>query len=319
MSSEPMLTPDPEERFVLTNKHQDVWDMYQKAVAAFWTPREIDLSRDVAHWDKLTEDDRAFLKHVLAFFASSDGIVCENLVERFSHEVQMREARAFYAFQNAMETIHSEMYSLLIEAYIRDSAEREEMFNAVNSMDAVKRKAAWALKWIHDAAAPFGERLVAFAAVEGIFFSSSFAAIFWVKQRALLPGLTTSNEFISRDEGLHTDFACLLFTKLEHPPSADRVREIITSAVDAEVAFLLEAMPRNLSGLSRDNMKQYIEFVADRLLVALGHSKVYNVANPLAFMELISLPEKTNFFERQVTAYQRGGQQGVLDLNLESF
>lgn len=318
MSTEPMLTPDPKERFVLTNKHQDVWDMYQKAVAAFWTPREIDLSRDVAHWDKLTDDDRAFLKHVLAFFASSDGIVCENLVERFSHEVQMREARAFYAFQNAMETIHSEMYSLLIEAYIRDSAEREEMFNAVNSMDAVKRKAAWALKWIHDAA-PFGERLVAFAAVEGIFFSSSFAAIFWVKQRALLPGLTTSNEFISRDEGLHTDFACLLFTKLEHPPSADRVREIITSAVDAEVAFLREAMPRNLSGLSRDNMAQYIEFVADRLLVALGHPKVYNVTNPLAFMELISLPEKTNFFERQVTAYQRGGQQGVLDLNLESF
>ena len=282
--------------------------MYKKAEASFWTAEEIDLSKDLHDWNhRLNNDERFFISHVLAFFAASDGIVNENLVERFSGEVQIPEARCFYGFQIMMENIHSETYSLLIDTYISDVAQRQYLFDAIDTIPCIRRKADWALRWISDASSTFASRLVAFAAVEGIFFSGSFASIFWLKKRGLMPGLTFSNELISRDEGMHTDFACLLFSHLQNRPSMDQVELIIKEAVTIEQEFLTEALPVALLGMNAPLMRQYIEFVADRLLVALGGKKIFGSTNPFDFMENISLSGKTNFFEKRVGDYQKAG------------
>uniref|UniRef100_A0A8D8SAN0 ribonucleoside-diphosphate reductase n=1 Tax=Cacopsylla melanoneura TaxID=428564 RepID=A0A8D8SAN0_9HEMI len=305
VSDEPLLRDNPRRFVIFPIQYQDIWHMYKKAEASFWTAEEVDLSKDIVHWNKLTLDEKYFISHVLAFFAASDGIVNENLVERFTQEVQVTEARCFYGFQIAMENVHSEMYSLLIDTYIKDVEEREYLFNAIETMPCVKKKADWALRWIADDNSSFGERVIAFASVEGIFFSGSFASIFWLKKRGLMPGLTFSNELISRDEGLHCEFACLMFKHLVNRPSEDRVRSIVTEAVLLEQEFLTEALPVNLIGMNCDLMKQYIEYVADRLLVDLGCSKTYFAENPFDFMENISLEGKTNFFERKVGEYQK--------------
>ncbi|KAH0518545.1 Ribonucleoside-diphosphate reductase subunit M2 [Microtus ochrogaster] len=311
VEDEPLLRENPRRFVVFPIEYHDIWQMYKKAEASFWTAEEFDLSKDIQHWEALKPDERHFISHVLAFFAASDGIVNENLVERFSQEVQVTEARCFYGFQIAMENIHSEMYSLLIDTYIKDSKEREYLFNAIETMPCVKKKADWALRWIGDKEATYGERVVAFAAVEGIFFSGSFASIFWLKKRGLMPGLTFSNELISRDEGLHCDFACLMFRHLVHKPSEQRVQEIIINAVrieqEGDCEFLTEALPVKLIGMNCALMKQYIEFVADRLMLELGFSKIFKVENPFDFMENISLEGKTNFFEKRVGEYQRMG------------
>uniref|UniRef100_A0A9L0JBP8 ribonucleoside-diphosphate reductase n=3 Tax=Equus TaxID=9789 RepID=A0A9L0JBP8_EQUAS len=304
-NEEPLLRKSSRRFVIFPIQYPDIWKMYKQAQASFWTAEEVDLSKDLPHWNKLTSDEKYFISHVLAFFAASDGIVNENLVERFSQEVQVPEARCFYGFQILIENVHSEMYSLLIDTYIRDPKKREFLFNAIETMPYVKKKADWALQWIADRKSTFGERVVAFAAVEGIFFSGSFAAIFWLKKRGLMPGLTFSNELISRDEGLHCDFACLMFQYLVNKPSEERVREIIVNAVEIEQEFLTEALPVDLIGMNCVLMKQYIEFVADRLLVELGFSKVFQAENPFDFMENISLEGKTNFFEKRVSEYQR--------------
>lgn len=281
--------------------------MYKKAEASIWTTEEIDLSSDMNDWNlKLNDGERHFITHVLAFFAASDGIVNENLACRFMNEVQIPEARCFYGFQIAMENIHSETYSLLIDTYIRNPAEKARLFNAIETIPCVKKKAEWALRWINDENS-FGERIVAFAAVEGIFFSGSFCSIFWLKKRNLMPGLAFSNELISRDEGLHCDFACLLFSMLRKKPSQETVKKIICDAVECEKDFVTSALPVELIGMNATLMSQYIEFVADRLLVALGQPKVYNTTNPFDWMVLISLQGKTNFFERRVSEYQKTG------------
>ena len=282
--------------------------MYKKAEASFWTAEEMDLSKDLHDWNtRLNDNERHFVSHVLAFFAASDGIVNENLVERFSNEVQAAEARCFYGFQIMMENIHSETYSLLIDTYIKDPKQREHLFDAIETIPCIKKKADWALRWISDTKSSFAERLIAFAAVEGIFFSGSFASIFWLKKRGLMPGLTFSNELISRDEGMHTDFACLLFSQLKHKPSPALVESIITEAVGIEQEFLSDALPCALLGMNATLMCQYIEFVADRLLVALGDEKFYKVTNPFDFMDMISLQGKTNFFEKRVSDYSKAG------------
>ncbi|NXN89015.1 RIR2 reductase, partial [Bombycilla garrulus] len=304
---EPLLRENPRRFVIFPIQYHDIWQMYKKAEASFWTAEEVDLSKDLQHWESLKPEEKYFISHVLAFFAASDGIVNENLVERFSQEVQITEARCFYGFQIAMENIHSEMYSLLIDTYIKDSKEREFLFNAIETLPCVKKKADWAMCWIGDKKATYGERVVAFAAVEGIFFSGSFASIFWLKKRGLMPGLTFSNELISRDEGLHCDFACLMFKHLIHKPSEERVKEIIMNAVLIEQEFLTEALPVKLIGMNCTLMKQYIEFVADRLMLELGFSKIYKTENPFDFMENISLEGKTNFFEKRVGEYQRMG------------
>ncbi|KAK1796025.1 hypothetical protein P4O66_009129 [Electrophorus voltai] len=306
-AEEPLLKENPCRFVIFPIQYHDIWQMYKKAEASFWTAEEVDLSKDLQHWDSLTDDERHFISHVLAFFAASDGIVNENLVERFTQEVQVTEARCFYGFQIAMENIHSEMYSLLINTYIKDSKEREYLFNAIETLPCVKKKADWALNWIGNREAQYGERVVAFAAVEGIFFSGSFAAIFWLKKRGLMPGLTFSNELISRDEGLHCDFACLMFKHLVNKPPQSTVQKIIMNAVQIEQEFLTKALPVKLIGMNCDLMKQYIEFVADRLMLELGFSKIYKVENPFDFMENISLEGKTNFFEKRVGEYQRMG------------
>lgn len=303
---EPILTPNKKRFVLLPIKYNDVWEMYKKAEASFWTAEEIDLSHDLKDWEKLNSNERHFIKHILAFFAASDGIVNENLAMRFCSEIQIPEARCFYGFQIAMENIHAETYSLLIDTYIKDSAEKDHLFNAIDTVPAVGRKAEWALKWI-DSNKSFAERLVAFAAVEGIFFSGSFCSIFWLKKRGLMPGLTFSNELISRDEGLHTDFACLLFNHIQEKPSDENVRAIITEAVNIEKEFVTDALPVNLIGMNAELMTQYIEFVADRLLMSLGLEKEYNATNPFDWMELISLQGKTNFFEKRVGDYQKAG------------
>ncbi|QED21168.1 ribonuclease reductase small subunit [Borealpox virus] len=303
---EPILEKNPNRFVVFPIQYHDIWNMYKKAEASFWTVEEVDISKDINDWNKLTPDEKYFIKHVLAFFAASDGIVNENLAERFCKEVQITEARCFYGFQMAIENIHSEMYSLLIDTYVKDSNEKNYLFNAIETMPCVKKKADWAQKWIHDSAG-YGERLTAFAAVEGIFFSGSFASIFWLKKRGLMPGLTFSNELISRDEGLHCDFACLMFKHLLYPPSEETVRSIITDAVSIEQEFLTAALPVKLIGMNCEMMKTYIEFVADRLISELGFKKVYNVTNPFDFMENISLEGKTNFFEKRVGEYQKMG------------
>ncbi|RDL39706.1 Small subunit of ribonucleotide reductase [Venustampulla echinocandica] len=307
-ADEPLLRENPHRFVLFPIKYHEIWQMYKKAEASFWTAEEIDLSKDLHDWNqKLNDDERYFISHVLAFFAASDGIVNENLVERFSGEVQVPEARCFYGFQIMMENIHSETYSLLIDTYIKEQAQRTYLFNAIDTIPCIKKKADWAVRWIEDKDSTFAQRLVAFAAVEGIFFSGSFASIFWLKKRGLMPGLTFSNELISRDEGLHTDFACLLFSHLNHRPSKKAVEDVITEAVQIEQEFLTEALPCALLGMNANLMKQYIEFVADRLLVALGNDKVYKSANPFDFMENISLAGKTNFFEKRVGDYQKAG------------
>jgi len=307
-SQEPLLM-ESKRRFVLFPiQYHEIWQMYKKAEASFWTAEEMDLSKDLHDWNnRLNDNERHFVSHVLAFFAASDGIVNENLVERFSNEVQAAEARCFYGFQIMMENIHSETYSLLIDTYIKDPAQREHLFDAVETIPCVKKKADWALTWISDRQSTFAERLIAFAAVEGIFFSGSFASIFWLKKRGLMPGLTFSNELISRDEGMHTDFACLLFSHLRRRPHPDTVKEIITQAVVIEQEFLTDALPVALIGMNSELMCQYIEFVADRLLVALGCPKHYNSTNPFDFMDMISLQGKTNFFEKRVSEYSKAG------------
>ncbi|TVY86787.1 Ribonucleoside-diphosphate reductase small chain [Lachnellula willkommii] len=307
-ADEPLLQDNPQRFVLFPIKYHEIWHMYKKAQASFWTAEEIDLSKDLHDWNnKLNDDERYFISHVLAFFAASDGIVNENLVERFSGEVQIPEARCFYGFQIMMENIHSETYSLLIDTYIKEQAQKTYLFNAIETIPCIKKKADWAVKWIEDKNSTFAQRLVAFAAVEGIFFSGSFASIFWLKKRGLMAGLTFSNELISRDEGLHTDFACLLFSHLKHRPSKQAVQDVITEAVEIEQEFLTEALPCALLGMNANLMKQYIEFVADRLLLALGNEKVYKSANPFDFMENISLAGKTNFFEKRVGDYQKAG------------
>ena len=306
-ADEPLLKENPRRFVIFPIQYDAIWKMYKKAEASFWTAEEVDLSKDMMDWAKLKPEEKHFVSHVLAFFAASDGIVNENLVERFMQEVQVPEARCFYGFQIAIENIHSEMYSLLIDTYIKDPAERDHLFNAVETVPAVRRKADWALNWISSENASYAERIIAYASVEGIFFSGSFAAIFWLKKRGLMPGLTFSNELISRDEGLHTDFACLMFHHLKHKPSEERIKEIVCEAVDIEIVFLTEALPVNLIGMNCDLMSIYIKFVADRLLVELGCSKVYKVENPFDFMENISLDGKTNFFEKRVGDYQKAG------------
>lgn len=301
---EPLLQENPNRYVMFPLKDKQIWDMYKKHVASFWTAEEIDLSQDVKDWKTLNQNEKHFLKHVLAFFAASDGIVLENLLENFALDVQLPEARCFYGFQAAMENIHSETYSLLIDTLVRDNAEKTSLFNAMHSMDCVKQKAEWAVAWMHDEAS-FAQRLIAFAAVEGIFFSGSFCALFWLKKRGLMPGLTFSNELISRDEGLHTDFACLLYSKLIKKVPQHLVHSIIKSAVDCEKRFVSDSLPVSLIGMNADRMKQYIEFVADRLLHALGVEKIYDAKNPFEWMEMISLQGKTNFFEKRVGEYAK--------------
>ncbi|SLM36740.1 ribonucleoside-diphosphate reductase small chain [Lasallia pustulata] len=307
-ADEPLLQENPHRFVLFPIKYHEVWQMYKKAEASFWTAEEIDLSKDWHDWNnRLNDDERYFISHVLAFFAASDGIVNENLVERFSGEVQIPEARCFYGFQIMMENIHSETYSLLIDTYIKEPKQRTYLFDAIDTIPCIRKKADWAIKWIQDKNSTFAQRLVAFAAVEGIFFSGSFASIFWLKKRGLMPGLTFSNELISRDEGLHTDFACLLFSHLNNRPTKQAVQDVITEAVTIEQEFLTEALPCALLGMNAALMKQYIEFVADRLLLALGNQKYYNSSNPFDFMESISLAGKTNFFEKRVGDYQKAG------------
>lgn len=304
---EPILQEN-KDRFVLFPiVHDDIWSYYKKAEASFWTAEEIDLHQDLVDWEgKLNDDERHFIKHVLAFFAASDGIVNENLAENFLSEVQYTEAKFFYGFQIAIENIHSETYSLLIDSYIKDKEEKNYLFNAIETLECVKKKADWALKWIETGT--YAQRLVAFAAVEGIFFSGSFCSIFWLKKRGLLPGLSFANELISRDEGLHCDFACLLYTKhLVNMLPKEEVQKIICDAVEIEKEFVTDALPVGLIGMNAKLMQQYIEFVADRLLMELGNEKVYDATNPFDFMEMISLQGKTNFFEKRVGDYQKAG------------
>jgi ribonucleoside-diphosphate reductase subunit M2 len=304
--SDPLLKENPSRWVMFPIKYPEVWEMYKKQEASFWTAEEVDLSQDNKDWEKLSDSEQHFIKHVLAFFAASDGIVLENLAGQFSTDVQIPEARAFYGFQMAMENIHSETYSLLIEQYVRDPAEKDKIFNAIETMPAIQEKAQWAIQWMNKENS-FAERIVAFAAVEGVLFSGSFCAIYWLKKRGLMPGLTFSNELISRDEGLHAEFACLLYGMLENKLPEDVVHDIIRGAVNAERQFICEALSCDLIGMNSELMVRYIEFVADRLLTALGHTKLFGSTNPFDWMELISLQGKTNFFEKRVGEYQKAG------------
>ena len=301
---EPLLTEN-EDRFVIFPiKYPDIWEKYKQHMAVFWTPEEIDLSKDVKDWtEKLNDNERYFIKNILGFFAGSDGIVMENLASRFTREVQIAEAKFFYNCQNLLEAVHSETYSLLIDTYIMDKQEKSDLLRAIQTIPCVKSKADWALAWIDNNEADFATRLIGFAAVEGIFFSGAFCAIFWLKQRGVMPGLTLSNEFIARDEGLHTDFACLLYSKIVNRLPKQKVHKIIRDAVKIEKKFITKSLPCDLIGMNSKLMSQYIEFVADRLLLQLGYPKAYNSANPFSFMERISLENKDNFFEKRVSTY----------------
>lgn len=305
LEDEPLLRPNGNRFVILPIEYPEIWAMYKKAEASFWTAEEVDLSRDMTGWAQLSDNEKHFISYVLAFFAASDGIVNENLAERFIREVQIPEARCFYGFQIAIENVHSEMYSLLIDTYISSPSARHTLFHAIDTIPCVQKKANWAISWTADEGVTFAERLIAFAAVEGIFFSGSFAAIFWLKKRGLMPGLTFSNELISRDEGLHCDFACLLFKYVKNKPNEERIQKIVAEAVKIEQEFLTEALPVALIGMNCNLMRQYIEFVADRLLMELDCSKLYDSANPFDFMEHISLEGKTNFFEKRVGEYQK--------------
>ena len=303
MSKEPLLAPDDNRFVMFPIKYDDIWQMYKKQVDCFWRPEEIDLTKDLTIWESLHQDERYFVSMILAFFAASDGIVLENLASRFMSEIQVSEARAFYGFQIAMENIHSHTYSLLIETYIKDKEEKSKLFNAIEHFPCIKKKSDWAQKWIHDNRSSFATRLVAFACVEGIFFSGAFCSIFWLKKRGLMPGLTFSNELISRDEALHCEFAILLYSKMVKKIDKSRIHEIIKEAVEIETEFICDALPCKLIGMNSDLMTQYIQFVADRLCVQLGYKKIYNVTNPFDWMEMISLEGKTNMFERKISEY----------------
>jgi len=312
---EPLLRKNKNRFVMFPLQDQEIWNMYKKHVASFWSAEEIDLVEDVKDWKKLSSNERHFLKHILAFFAASDGIVLENLLVNFGLEVQLPEARYFYAFQAAMENIHSETYSLLIDTFVKDGDEKTKLFQAMYKFPCVAKKAQWAIDWMEGESLSFAQRLVAFAAVEGIFFSGSFCAIFWLKKRGIMPGLTFSNELISRDEGLHTDFACMLYHKLRKPLSGEMVRMIIESAVECEKEFILEALPVSLIGMNNLRMAEYIEFVADRLVSVLGCPKIYHTANPFEWMEMISLQGKTNFFDKRVGEYAKANMTGSKEEN----
>jgi len=298
-----ILQEDTNRYVMFPIQDQEIWQMYKKQIDCFWRAEEIDLSKDVVQWEKLDEKEKYFISMILAFFAASDGIVLENLAARFMGEVQLSEARAFYGFQIAMENIHSETYSLLIDTYIKDREEKETLFKAIDNFPCIKKKADWAIKWINDKRSSFATRLIAFACIEGIFFSGAFCSIFWLKKRGIMPGLTFSNELISRDEALHTEFAILLYSKLSKKVSKSRINEILKEAVEIEKEFICDALPCRLIGMNSDLMCQYIEFVADRLSLQLGNDKIYNAKNPFDFMEMISIEGKTNFFEKRVAEY----------------
>jgi ribonucleoside-diphosphate reductase beta chain len=315
--TEKILQDNPGRFVLFPIEHNDIWKFYKQQEACFWTAEEIDLGQDIQDWDnKLNDDEKHFVKHILAFFAASDGIVNENIAINFLNEVQYTEAKMFYGFQIMMENIHSETYSLLIDSYIKDKEDQLNLFNAIETIPAIKKKAEWAMRWIEKGT--FAERLIAFAAVEGIFFSGSFCSIFWLKKRGLMPGLTFSNELISRDEGMHCDFACHLSNNhIQNKLSEDKIKEIIVSALAIEKEFILEALPVRLIGMNSDLMSQYLEFVTDRLLTALGCSKVYNSENPFDFMQNIALQGKTNFFEKRVAEYQKAGVNNKSDESIE--
>jgi ribonucleoside-diphosphate reductase subunit M2 len=316
-----LLLHENENRYVMFPLQDErIWKMYKKQVDCFWRAEEIDLSKDLTHWNSLNEQERYFISMILAFFAASDGIVLENLAARFMGEVQLSEARAFYGFQIAMENIHSETYSLLIDTYIKDKDEKTKLFKAIDNYPCIKKKADWAIKWIQDKRSSFATRLIAFACIEGIFFSGAFCSIFWLKKRGLMPGLTFSNELISRDEALHTEFAILLYSKLNKKIPKAKVIEIIKEAVEIEKEFICEALPCRLIGMNSDLMCQYIEFVADRLLLQLGYDKIYNAINSFDFMEMISIQGKTNFFEKRVADYALADKtktEDVFDFNAD--
>lgn len=307
---EPLLLPDDNRFVMFPIKYDDIWKMYQKQVDCFWRPEEIDLSKDLVDWEKLDCDERYFISMILAFFAASDGIVLENLASRFMREIQVSEARAFYGFQIAMENIHGHTYSLLIETYIKDKEEKSKLLNAIQCYPCIKKKADWAQKWIHDSSSNFATRLVAFACVEGIFFSGAFCSIFWLKKRGLMPGLTFSNELISRDEALHCEFAVLLYDKLQMKMSENQFHQLVKEAVEIESEFICEALPCRLIGMNSQMMTQYIQFVADRLCLQMDYNKIYNVSNPFSFMTLISLESKTNFFEKYNDSYALATKTG---------
>ncbi|KRX08577.1 Ferritin-like superfamily [Pseudocohnilembus persalinus] len=315
---EEILKENPQRFVLFPIKYNQIWEAYKKQMASFWTVDEIDLAQDQKDWEKLNKGEQHFIKYILAFFAASDGIVMENLAQQFMGEVQIPEARAFYGFQIMMENVHSETYSLLIDTYIKDNNEKDFLFKAAQNIEVINKKAEWALKWINNQQS-FALRLIAFAAVEGIFFSGSFCAIFWLKKRSLMPGLTFSNELISRDEGLHTDFACLLYQHLERKLSKEQITQVITEAVEIEKEFIIEALPCELIGMNSELMGQYIEFVADRLLFVLGAPKYYNVKNPFDWMDMISLQGKTNFFEKRVGDYQKANVVGGKESNVFSL
>lgn len=321
-SDEPLLMEN-KNRFVLFPiQYHEIWKAYKKAEASFWTAEEIDFSKDRADWDlKMNDNERYFIKNIIAFFAGSDGIVLENLVQNFCNEVQVPEARCMYAFQAAIENIHSEVYSLLIDKYVDDLKEKETLFHAIQYIPSIQKKAEWAMKWMDPSKSSFYERLVAFATVEGVFFSGSFCAIYWLKKRGLMPGLTFSNELISRDEGMHTDFAVLLYSMMKHKLSQERIYEIISDAVVIEKEFINESIPCKMIGMNSDLMSQYIEYVADRIIVQLGYSKLYKSENPFDFMQLISMEGKTNFFEKRVSEYSLASVQvnGNSDMKVDEI
>jgi ribonucleotide reductase beta subunit family protein with ferritin-like domain len=320
INTEPLLQEDNNRFVMFPVSDTTIWKMYKKQVDCFWRPEEIDTSKDMTHWEKLTVDEQYYIKMILAFFAASDGIVLENLGVRFMTEVQLPEARAFYGFQIAMENIHSETYSILIDSYIKNTEEKHQLFNAISNFPCIEKKAQWALKWINDKRASFATRLIAFACVEGIFFSGAFCSIYWLKKRGLMPGLTFSNELIARDEALHTEFAIYLYNKLEKKIHKKKVVEIIQDAVTIEKEFITEALPCRLIGMNSDLMNQYIEFVADRLAIQIGIEPIYNAINPFDFMEMISLEQKTNFFESRVSEYslaEKSGKEDAFDDALE--
>jgi len=316
INNEPLLTENNDRYVMFPIVDQDIWKMYKKQVDLFWRAEEIDLSKDLLDWNKLNSEEKYFISMVLAFFAASDGIVLENLGMRFMSEVQLSEAKAFYGFQIAMENIHSETYSLLIDTYIKDEIEKNKLFKAIDNFPCIKKKADWAIKWIHDKRSNFATRLIAFACVEGIFFSGAFCSIYWLKKRSLMPGLTFSNELISRDEALHTEFAVLLYNKLEKKIKKSRIMEIIKEAVEIEKEFICDALPCRLIGMNSTLMTQYIEFIADRLSLQLDCDKIYNVTNPFDWMEMISLEGKTNFFEKRVGEYSLATKDNN---NVDSF
>jgi ribonucleoside-diphosphate reductase subunit M2 len=308
---EPLLSPDDNRFVMFPIKYDDIWQMYKKQVDCFWRAEEIDLTKDLTHWESLNDDEKHFVSMILAFFAASDGIVLENLALRFMKDVQISEARAFYGFQIAMENIHSQTYSLLIETYIKDSIQKDKLFHAIDYVPCIKKKSDWAQKWIGDNRSSFATRLIAFACIEGIFFSGAFCSIFWLKKRGLMPGLTFSNELISRDEALHCEFAILLYSKLLKKVDKHRVHEIIKEAVEIETEFICHALPCRLIGMNAEMMTQYIQFVADRLSVQLGYKKIYGIHNPFSWMEMISLEGKTNFFERKLGDYSLTNKSNI--------